>query len=605
MSASASNVTRKAEFVAGQLLQKPEQIITTRERSQRIRWGEEMRAIQAAVIVLWLFAGTAFSQLRLRPFLNLPGETSDPAISPDGRTLVFAWWPPDVSAWGLYTRPMSAGEPKLFARGGDFGMAASPKWSPDGRWIAFLRPETRRTASLFIKPATGGEERALGSVCNNAAAWTADSRFLVAPNNGDTDLDECRLTVISTQPDGPSRQQLADRGVYPSVSRDGKLLAFARNNEIHLLPIAPDGRALGSDTTLIREAGTISQITWDFRTNEILYLVSQDLSVIHRIKPRPGAIPRAAETIDGEFNVVSMPADRSIALAEVETYHNSLWKIDLQATRPRFEKVRDLPWNVDNLKLSTDGRTALYSVHTGGHSEIFTSKADGAEPKRLFTIPYERILQISWSSDTKRIAFTAEPVLTQVAPSHLFVASAAAGTPRRVGDQFDDASLIGWSEDGQSLYYSAGVHQSFSAGIIRGEWPVWRLNIVTNQATQVAKLSAHPMDLVSGYIYQRLDLVPFSLLRTPLGGGPVEHILDQALNFAIGTDYIFFIRQDAEPPTQGGLNLYRFDLATQTTEFITNVGFAAALQLSEDAKSLYVERNEPPRRDIMLVQNER
>lgn len=40
---------------------------------QHIRWGEEMRPIQAAVIVLWLFEGPAFSQLRLRPFLDLPG----------------------------------------------------------------------------------------------------------------------------------------------------------------------------------------------------------------------------------------------------------------------------------------------------------------------------------------------------------------------------------------------------------------------------------------------------------------------------------------------------------------------------------------------------
>jgi Tol biopolymer transport system component len=564
-----------------------------------------MRAIQAAVIVLWLFAGTAFSQLRLRPFLGLPGETSDPAISPDGKTIVFDWWTPDINAWGLYTRAMSGGEPELFAQGGDFGITESPKWSPDGKWIAFLRSGTPRTASLFIKPATGGEERALGTVCNNAVAWTADSRFLVTPNNGDTDsLDECRLTVISTQPGGSSRQ-LADRGIFPSVSRDGKVLAFARNHEIHLLPIAPDGRALGPDITLIREAGTISQITWDSRSNEILYLVSEDRSVIHRIEARQGARPRAAETIDGEFNMVSLSGDRSPVLAEVETYDNSFWKIDLQSAKPRFEKIRGLHWNVGNLRLSPDGRTSLYSVHSGGHSELFTSNLDGSEPRHLLTIPYERIEQISWSSDGKQIAFTAEPVVAQVEPLHLFIASASAGMPRRAGDQFDDVQLIGWSEDGQSLYFSAGIQQSLSAGIARGEWPVWKLNIVTNQSIQVAKLAANPVGLVNGYIYQRLNLVPFSLLRSLLVGGPEEHIFDQAFNLAIGKNYIFFLRQDAKPPTPDGLNLYRLDLATRTPEFITNAGFAAQLQLSADARSLYAERHEPPRRDIMLVQNGR
>lgn len=562
-----------------------------------------MRAIQAAVIVLWLLAGTAFSQLRLRPFLGLQGETSDPSISPDGRTLVFDWWTSDIHAWGLYTRPMSGGEPQLFAQAED-GIATSPRWSPDGRWIAFLRSGTPRTASLFIKPATGGEERALGSVCNNAVAWTADSRFLVAPNNGDTDsLDECRLTVVSTQPGGSSRQ-LADRGIFPSVSRDGRMLAFARNHEIHLLSIAPDGRALGPDTTLIREAGTISQITWDSSRNEILYLISEDRSVIHRIEARQGAKPRAAETIDGEFNMVSLSGAGGPVLAEVETYDDSFWKIALQSPKPRFEKIRGLRWNVGNLKLSSDGRTALYSVHTGGHSELFTSNLDGSEPRHLLTIPYERIEQISWSSDGKQIAFTAEPARGQVEPSHLFIASASGGTPRRAGDQFDDVGLIGWSEDGQSLYFSAGIQQSLSAGIIQGEWPVWKLNIAANQSIQVAKLAANPVDLVNGYIYQRLNRVPFSLLRTLLVGGPEEHILDEAFSFAIGKNYVFFLRQDAKPPTPGGLNLYKFDLATRTSEFIANVGFASlALQLSADARSLYAERHEPPRRDIMLVQN--
>ena len=336
-----------------------------------------------------------------------------------------------------------------------------------------------------------------------------------------------------------------------------------------------------------------------------MYLVSEDRSVIHRIEARQGARPRAAETIDGEFNVVSLSGDRSSVLAEVETYDNSFWKIDLRSAKPRFEKIRGLQWNAGNLRLSPDGRTSLYSVHSGGHSELFTSNLDGSEPRRLLTIPYERIEQISWSSDGKQIAFTAEPVVAQVEPLHLFIASASAGTPRRAGDQFDDVQLIGWSEDGQSLYFSAGIQQSLSAGIIRGEWPIWKLNIVTNQSIQVAKLAANPVDLVNGYIYQRLNLVPFSLLRTLLVGGPEEHIFDQAYNFVIGKNNIFFLRQDAKPPTSGGLNLYRFDLATRTPEFITNAGFAAQLQLSADARSLYAERHEPPRRDIMLVQSGR
>jgi len=42
-----------------------------------------MYAARAAIFAFFL--GTALAQIQVRPFLDLPGETSDPAISPDGK----------------------------------------------------------------------------------------------------------------------------------------------------------------------------------------------------------------------------------------------------------------------------------------------------------------------------------------------------------------------------------------------------------------------------------------------------------------------------------------------------------------------------------------
>jgi dipeptidyl aminopeptidase/acylaminoacyl peptidase len=149
-----------------------------------------------AVYLLPFCLGIASAQLHIRPFLNLPGETSDPAISPDGKTLAFAWWTPKDDDWGLYTRPISGGEPKLFAKSEE-GIAYSPKWSPDGKWIAFLRSGTPRTSELVVKAVSGNEERQLGPVCSDGVAWTTGSRHIIAPNNDDTDmLENCSLTVV-------------------------------------------------------------------------------------------------------------------------------------------------------------------------------------------------------------------------------------------------------------------------------------------------------------------------------------------------------------------------------------------------------------------------
>jgi Tol biopolymer transport system component len=551
-----------------------------------------MQPIQVATLALWFCFGTAFAQLQLRPFLDLPGETSDPSISWNGRTLAFDWWPPDMGGWGIYTRPMRGGEPRLFANSAD-NIAVSPRWSPDGRWIAFLRSPTPHAASLFIKPATGGEERLLGAICNDEVAWTADSRALITPINGDTDsLDECRLTVLSIEPGRPS-WQLAHRGTSPALSPNGETLAFVRNREIRLISLTRGGRAAGSERTLVREPLNIMHLVWVPKSNEIAYLLSEDRSVIRRIEARQGAKPRNAGSIAGEFNLLSLSPSGGQALAEIEVHDDSYWRIELQAPDPHFEKLRRLPWNVSNLRLSPDGQKVLYTVSALGGSEFYTSNLDGSGPRSLFSIPYQSVERPVWSPDGRQIAFTAEPGHSQVEPSHLFIASTNNWSPRRLLRQFDEVYRVSWSRDGQALYFAART---------KDEWPVWKLSLADNKLTQITRGSGDQAEQADdSFIY--LKRRPFILLRVPLAGGREEPVVSGALEFTVGRNELYFVRQDAKPPTREGLNLYQLNLAKLTSQLVANIGFGLqSLQLSPDARFIYAERHDPRRRDIMLVQ---
>ena len=61
----------------------------------------------------------------------------DPAISPDGRTVAFTR---DGGENGIYLIDIDgSNERRIFA---ERGRLASPKWSPDGDWIAFSRGNT-------------------------------------------------------------------------------------------------------------------------------------------------------------------------------------------------------------------------------------------------------------------------------------------------------------------------------------------------------------------------------------------------------------------------------------------------------------------------------
>jgi Tol biopolymer transport system component len=216
-----------------------------------------MVAAKAVALLLLVFLSGALAQIQVYFFLNLPGETSDPAISPDGKSLAFAWWTPDNSQWGIYIRPMSGGAPRLFVKTED-GIAYSPKWSPDGKWIAYLVSGTPRTSELFIKLMAGGAKRDIGPVCSEGVAWASDSRSIIAPNNDGSDsLDACRLTAVSIEPGGPT-WQIANRGNEPAISGDGKTLAFTKDREIHLISLTRTGWPAGAETVLLRDSLAVS-----------------------------------------------------------------------------------------------------------------------------------------------------------------------------------------------------------------------------------------------------------------------------------------------------------------------------------------------------------
>jgi len=99
---------------------------------------------------------------------------SDPQLSPDGSRIAFVQTVVDGEAdtyrshlWvapvdGGASTELGAGDPRQFTAGEH--RDSMPRWSPDGRWIAFLsdrgtgkpEPGARRPKQLFVIPADGG-----------------------------------------------------------------------------------------------------------------------------------------------------------------------------------------------------------------------------------------------------------------------------------------------------------------------------------------------------------------------------------------------------------------------------------------------------------------
>lgn len=469
--------TEAAASPPGLLLRRPE--TPQRVRPSILLWG------LAAVVVLGLGALLAYRAgvagvrpLSATPITSYPGNERDPALSPDGSRVAFAWdgdGPEGDRQYDVYVQDAQGSAPiRLSTHPAD---ERSPAWSPDGEEIAFVRCGLGGECSVVVVEAGGGGERTLVEAEDLAVqdlVWSPDGEMLAfSGRRGQQGAFSLHLLPL----DGSRPQRLTSpTSTYPgdqnpAFSPDGRLLAFVRTALDGRQDVAVVTIRGGRVRRLAREQKGVTGLDWTADGQEVVYAANRDGAAGLWRVGFDGGDPRwvALGADGGEI------ASPSVARqGEGVAFARQMVRSQIVEVRPGDVQGRSILRSTRDDRqpvVSPDGnRIAFISTRTGGH-EVWTARPDGSDAQRLTEFGGARVSAPRWAPDGRNLLVSARAE----GNADVFLVLPDGQTRALTQDPSDDVAPA-WSADGTWIYFASN----------RGDqWQIYRLPAAGGQAEPV------------------------------------------------------------------------------------------------------------------------
>ncbi len=584
----------KEESDSGKLQQMPGRL------SQRRGWkwaagGALALLLAAAALIILEGLFKSVAPLEASLLTSLPGITTDPTFSPDGRQVAFSWNGEKHDKQAIYLKLIGAPTPKQLSTGP--GVDLSPVFSPDGLFIAFCRWSSGNVSFVLI-PSIGGPERTVAEF-----RISTDFRSLPAPYfawfpDGKTLATLTPLGLAACSIETGERSQLTTAAgavdATPAVSPNSRRLAFTRkvgnSSAIYILELTEDLRPRGEPrrlTPLTRSAG---QPAWTADGKNIVFVSDGQLWIV----PASGSShPRRLPLEDSGISspVISGKGNRLVYCRSISNIN--IWRMPL--TGPESERIPQKliasTRSESGPQYSPDGsRIAFHSSRTG-RTGIWVSDADGSNAVELFTPPEGSAGTPRWAPNGQRIAFD---VHGGEGPA-IFTIAARGGKPVRLETDVD-GMIPSWSRDGAWVYFSS---------LKTGRLEIWKAPAGGGPAQQVTRRGGFAAfeSLDGKFLYYTKTDRESGLWKVSAGGGEEVQILPSVINraFSVADSGIYF----ATRPAGGKCTIQFLRFATGQVQILARIEqpLFYGLTVSPDDRFALYPQVDASRNELMLVDN--
>jgi serine/threonine protein kinase/Tol biopolymer transport system component len=439
---------------------------TSAEHPVRAGKRRKRGAIFALVVLVVALAGVAFERytsvgwsirrtaavststrftIALPENVRLPGF-GPPAISPDGRHLVFSGLSPEGGPVLLWLRPLDALEAQPL-RGTE--RANSPFWSPDSRFIGFFAAGKLKTVAI-----SGGPVHTLASVtdAHRGGTWNRDGIILFAPSNAeglyrvpasggavtpmtmlDASRQEMRHMYPAFLPDGRHFMYLVGstrqehKGLYVGSldSKETKRVLDIRRRAVY----APPGYLLFArqqtlmaqpfDAHRLRVTGELSlvaeQVGHSLKFQESLFSVSETGVLVYQDAAserrqlvwfdRGGKQLGFVGQAGIQSTVTLSPDAKRVALVrdDPQTGNRDIWLVEL-ARGTSLRLTSDEAW--DRYPIwSPDGSRIVFATGRAGVDNLYHKPSSGTGSEEVLFQSMHGKYPIHWSADGRFIVY--------------------------------------------------------------------------------------------------------------------------------------------------------------------------------------------------------